>query len=491
MLKINDATIDKIANSIVDYIKSQGKLLHKTPKAGGGSNKLSSLKKKREAMLTPLELDFRKGIVPLFKQQRDKVITALQGGGKSLVKDIKDDAKRAAAIPASKAEIAKLTEYTMPKITYIVEAAGNVALAELGISVAFDVLNPRVVDWLKKHAAEAVTGIGDTTRAALNKTLLEGIENGESIAKLTKRVQETYKPLELEAWRAKRIAMYETKSAAGKGSFEGYKQSGLTGKKGILLGPRPCELCLEFEGMGLIDINDTWGGFDCPTFHIGCMCDIYFVPDEKQGEAGEFEPAGSIGEAEEYATKFSRGVSYKGLDLKTVNLINENLDEIFNKYKLKPIWGIETRTMLHPARADYVKQRLILSTKLKDKNMITGIERYLKNGYVAGGKSRNIKETFQRIIDHEIAHLQFNEATKPVMLVNNMKKIKMNYVKALNEAKKAGNMELYNKLKISFYAKTDIHEFSAEAFNDYRFSKTPSIYSKQAYDIILEAIKAK
>jgi len=279
MLKITERAIEDIANSIVDYIKSQGKLLQRTPKAGGGSNKLRELKKKREAMLAPLELDFRKGIVVLFKQQRDKVIAALQGGSKSLEKDIKDDAERAAAIPASKAEIKKLTEYTLPKITYIVEAAGNVALAELGVSVAFDVLNPRVVDWLKEHAAEAVTSIGDTTKKALKKTLLEGIENGESIAKLTKRVQAEYKNLELEAWRAKRISMTETKMASNRGNFEGIKQTGLTGKKGILLGPRPCGICLGYEGRGLIDLDDTWDGFDCPLFHVGGHCDMYFEPD--------------------------------------------------------------------------------------------------------------------------------------------------------------------------------------------------------------------
>ncbi len=280
MLKITERAIENIATSIVDYIKSQGKSLHIAPKVGGGSSELDRLKKKREALLKPLELDFRKGIAVFFKQQRDKVIAALRGGSKSLVeKDIEDDAKKAIAIPASKAETKKITEYTLPKITHIVEVAGNVALAEVGVTVAFDILNPRVVDWLKEHAAEAVTGIGDTTKAALKKTLLEGIENGESIAKLTKRVQAEYKHLELEEWRAKRIAMTETKTASGKGSLEGYKQSGLTGQKGILLGPRPCSICLDFYAIGLIDLNDAWDGFDSPPFHVGGMCDIYFVPD--------------------------------------------------------------------------------------------------------------------------------------------------------------------------------------------------------------------
>ena len=38
MLKIDNATIEKISDDIVDYIKSQGKSLYITPKAGGGSN---------------------------------------------------------------------------------------------------------------------------------------------------------------------------------------------------------------------------------------------------------------------------------------------------------------------------------------------------------------------------------------------------------------------------------------------------------------------
>lgn len=279
MLKLTEKTIDNIVNSIVDYIKSQGKSLHITPKVGGGSNEKDRLKRKWDEMLEPLELDFRKGIVVLFKKQRDIVIATLQGRRKSLEKDIKDNAKRAAAIPASKGEIKKLTEYTLPKITNALEVAGNIALTELEVTVAFDVLNPRVVDWLREHAAEAVTGIGDTTKEALKRTLTEGIENGESIAKLTKRVQAEYKHLELEGYRAKRIALYETKSATNRGNYEGMRQSGLTGKKGILLGPKPCEICLRYEGMGLIDLNDTWEGFDSPPFHIGGQCDIYFVPD--------------------------------------------------------------------------------------------------------------------------------------------------------------------------------------------------------------------
>lgn len=265
MLKLNSEAIENIADSIVDSILSKG------------SDK-ENLKRRQDRLSKPLELAFRKGIVVLFKKQRDLVIATLQSKEKSL-KGTKENVDKAIAVPVSKGETEKFARYVLPKITEAVMIAGNDALAILDIGIAFDVLNPRMVDWLKEHAAEAVKSIGETTKAALKKTLLEGVENGESIAKLMKRVQAEYKNMELEAWRAKRIAMTEIKGATNQGNFQGILQSGLTGKKGILLGPRPCDICLDFAAMGEIDLHDTWGGFDCPLFHILCHCDMYFVPD--------------------------------------------------------------------------------------------------------------------------------------------------------------------------------------------------------------------
>jgi len=499
MLKLTENAIEKIADNIVDYIKSQGKSLYKTPKAGGGSNEKNRLKQKWDRVLKPLELDFRKGIVVLFKQQKAKVIATLQGRRKSLEKGIKDDAKKAAAIPVSSGEVKKLKEYTMPKITHIVETAGNIALAELEVTVACDVLSPHVVDWLKEHAAEAVTGIGETTQKALNKTLLEGIENGESIKKLTERVKAEYKNLELEEWRAKRIAMQETKSASGRGNFEGIKQSGLTGKKGILLGPRPCPLCLDFEGRGLIDLNDTWGGFDCPTFHIGCMCDMYFVPDEKAG-VGEFVPAGSIGEAEKYAEKLVSGKSEIGgakfgkVSLDNANIINKRLTDLIKDYNIKPdfigsnqswkkLWkdkipGIK----MYPINKNTYAQTV--SMRLPDESILRGIafnERYFKkeaklllkksleDSFVTGfHKLKNI----EHIADHEYAHI--------LDYARNIH-VQGKFVEEYQFLKERGLI----KTMISGYAEGDgMTESWAELFALYRADKLPPLRKKLVEELL-------
>lgn len=282
MLKISDDTIEVIADSIAQYIK-QGKLLKRTAEGDGGwQGKLTDDEKDRirrvsQNLSRPIELDFRKGLAILFKEQRDLVIDVLSG--KKSIKGLEEDAKKAAGVPLSKAEMKKFAENTLPKITYAVMLAGNKALTDLEVAISFDILNPEVIKWIKKEGAGLVKDILTTTKNNLKITLTEGIKEGESIVGLTKRVQEVYKPLELEEWRAKRIAMTETKNAVSQGSLQGYKQSGIKGKKGILLGPNPCEICIGLADIGLIRLDDDWDGHSAPSFHPNCHCDIYFVPD--------------------------------------------------------------------------------------------------------------------------------------------------------------------------------------------------------------------
>jgi len=275
MLKISDNAINQIVDSIVCLIR-QGKLV--TTAEGGGrqtkENEKDILKSKRSRLVKPLEHDFRKGIIPLFEKQKDKVIGILQGR-----KAANYNINGAIRVPTTQEEIKSFTEYVLPKITAMMAIAGKHALSELEIGIAFDIMNPKVIEWLQAHAAEAVKEIGVTTKHLLKQTLIEGLENGESIAKLTERIRQAYLPLDMEGYRAKRIAMTETKNAFSQGNLQGYRQSELKGKKGILLGPNPCDFCISLYNMGLIDLDDTWGGYESPAFHPNCHCDIYFRPE--------------------------------------------------------------------------------------------------------------------------------------------------------------------------------------------------------------------
>lgn len=281
MLKINSATIEIISDKIVDLIR-QGKLLKRTAEGDSGwqgkltDDEKTRIRRRSQRLSRPIELDFRKGLAILFKEQRDLVIDVLSG--KKSMKGLEEDAKKAAKVPLSKAEAKKFAKQTLPKITAAVMLSGDKTLTELEVGIAFDVLNPEVVSWIKKEGAELVKDILTTTKNSLKATLTEGIKGGESIVGLTKRIKEVYKSLELEGWRAKRIAMTETKNCVSQGNLSGYRQSGIKGKKGILLGPNPCDICIDLAGIGLIGLDDTWDGFDAPSFHPNCHCDIYFVP---------------------------------------------------------------------------------------------------------------------------------------------------------------------------------------------------------------------
>lgn len=229
--------------------------------------------------VTPLENEFRRGMSKLFQEQENEALRALRKG-KAIIKDI-DDVLR---ITHNEREISKFIGFVLPRITEIVNINGDGALAEIGIDIAFDVTNPEVVKWIKKRTGELIknkdkTGILDVTLDKLRKTLEEGVQAGESIPKLASRVSAVYD--EAKGSRAIKIARTETITASNRGALEGYKQSGVVEKKEWLVSEDACDICLDIEAQGPIDLDETFkGGFDAPSAHPNCRCTILPVISE-------------------------------------------------------------------------------------------------------------------------------------------------------------------------------------------------------------------
>jgi len=173
--------------------------------------------------ITPLENEFKRGMISLFQQQELRALRALRNG-KSIVKKDIDDVLR---ITHDEREIAKFAEFTLPRITQMVKINGEAAAAELGLG--FDVTNPEVVKWIKEHTGESIKSILDTTFDALKRTLAEGVANGESIPSLATRITAEYE--QCKGYKAIRIARTETITASNSGSYQAFKQSGVVEKK--------------------------------------------------------------------------------------------------------------------------------------------------------------------------------------------------------------------------------------------------------------------
>jgi len=64
-----------------------------------------------------------------------------------------EDVNRILSITHDEKEIMKFTEFVLPRITEMVKINGEAAAAELGLG--FDITNPEVIKWIKKHTGES------------------------------------------------------------------------------------------------------------------------------------------------------------------------------------------------------------------------------------------------------------------------------------------------------------------------------------------------
>ena len=218
--------------------------------------------------ITPLENEFKRGMIKLFQEQELAALRALRKK-KSITKDV-DDVLR---ITHSEREIEKFAEFTLPRITEMVKINGSKAYAELGVSGSFDVSNPKVIKWIKERAGKLIKGIGDTPLDKLRKTLAEGVAIGEKIPSLSSRVSAVYD--EAKGSRAIKIARTETSAASNNGALQAYDQSGVVKEKEWLHGGEECDICDSLEAEGPIPLHSSFsGGFDAPPAHPNCICTI-------------------------------------------------------------------------------------------------------------------------------------------------------------------------------------------------------------------------
>lgn len=127
----------------------------------------------------------------------------------------------------------------------------------------------------------------------LEKTITEAQKNGESLAKIKKRVETVYS--DAKGYRAERIARTESLRASNLSAEEVYKQNGYS-KVSWFTNPGACEYCASFEGQtksiggNFAIAGDVITGIDggkigidyddipTPPLHPNCTCSI--IPED-------------------------------------------------------------------------------------------------------------------------------------------------------------------------------------------------------------------
>lgn len=113
-----------------------------------------------------------------------------------------------------------------------VEQSGKDALRELGLSLSFNLQNPRVRQFIEEQGLEKAKTVIETLKEEIKISLSAGVDAGESIEELRKRIQEIFTPFQTAGYKAERIARTEVIGASNFGTLEAYKQSDLDLGKG-------------------------------------------------------------------------------------------------------------------------------------------------------------------------------------------------------------------------------------------------------------------
>lgn len=186
-----------------------------------------------------------------------------------------------------KEESIKMSEALLPIMLELVETqAEDVANFITGELIT---ISPQIRKDVEQSILKISGLYNEQTYKALEKTLMEGQANGESLVKLKRRVENTYS--EAQGYRAERIARTETLKASNYSAEQVYKESGYTTVEWFV-NPGACEFCQSFAGKTkkiggtYVKVGETitgtnegtmlidYSNIDTPPLHPNCSCSL-------------------------------------------------------------------------------------------------------------------------------------------------------------------------------------------------------------------------
>jgi HK97 family phage portal protein len=190
-----------------------------------------------------------------------------------------------------------------PVLAEIVRDAGEANLNDLGLTASFNLSDPNVVRALERQAQRFAVSVNSTTWDDLRAALSEGIEAGEGIDDLARRVERVMGNRIRSSGEV--VARTEVSAASTIGSIESARQSGVVAQKEWLATfdarVRDTHAAAHGQRVGLDEnfrVGDAMGPgpgmMSKASESIQCRCSLRFVTDVEASEPRAVVPNGHV-----------------------------------------------------------------------------------------------------------------------------------------------------------------------------------------------------
>jgi HK97 family phage portal protein len=203
---------------------------------------------------------YKIGVSRVFTAQKEWILNKM--GDKAFKADI--DWKKFLLLPDK--EKKRFADELSKLVAEIIIAQATEAFEFIGSDMRFDENSPALAEYFKDKAFKFSKVTTVYTNELLASAFKEGIDAGESIPELRKRVEKVFK--RMEKYRSERIARTETIKATNYASEAAYQDSGIVQGKQWLTAfdERTCEFCGPMNGQ-VVDLGDKW--FDRGDTYVG------------------------------------------------------------------------------------------------------------------------------------------------------------------------------------------------------------------------------
>jgi len=207
----------------------------------------------------------------LFRKQEERMIEALRSEftGKSIIKGKYD-------IVNWNIEKRIFVEVALPVFSDVVTRRGKRAAKLVGMGEF--VVNDAVKRYIDKKTFRFAEYVNDTTRDQVRDALKAGIEAGEGVNELEKRIHNVF--VNRRKYETERIARTEILESHNRADLLAYDQSGVVEAKEWLAEPDACEICRDIESRGEKKLHDDFSSklisepVQTPPAHPNCRCAI-------------------------------------------------------------------------------------------------------------------------------------------------------------------------------------------------------------------------